>query len=964
MHLALPFLLAVFCPQDGSRPVKRPGGLVLPPVKTSAPQHPAARRKVNDPQQFLQDVVDLRKSKRLSDNGVALILQQLKQDYDAPQQMALNAVRKAKPDMVHGLMHVLRHFGQPADGQELYFLLQTKAMGSATQEVMDTMVHLLGVRAKERLLDCLSCKYGTARKAAMQYLLDRVSKEDLPQVLLLSKERKKDVCRQAIRLLARLDATESTARLLQLLANQRGLAREACLALVEHGPKIVPELHAVLDKPVRGRQFAYATFALLQLAAQQGKSYIPAKAVPKFRKELLGPDPFTRVVMATALSELAYQSSPDLDGGQALDQCIVDGLMLVVAPKEFINDLNLLQGPALAALVRFTGEDFRNQGHLWQQWWTDARAGFVGTRAAIVLDAENAQMALLTWTDSKGSLSFRGATVSVDAVPKGTTQYILSGAAMQTLVQDLMKLGFMSGTHSQAAVLTSGTLDLVVGDRRSRLRLPDQHAALARALREQLWKWEQAQLWQSYRDPEQEPDAVVFWRQHAKAFADAASDRDQWLRQRIVNRLGSMSQVRQSQALEHLLGLADLPQQLTEAEAFELVRVARQQPSLDEHGFRMLEIAMLPESDQVWRRALEVLDRQDAVQTGQWAARLFGLLGAERVLLSLQHPNPQVRLAAIHELARSRDLRAVPKLLPLVRSDDVNLQSTAVYALGIMRAREALPTLLALEADATSEVRRQIWLALGKIGGPDALPILQKALFMPGATDQRYAIRALGELRNANAVRLLAARFCLESRTEADELQIEEVRLALRKQGALQVPPALHEHLTKIPQGPMRARLVGLLAEFQDPIVVPDLIAMLNSTKQQIAVLALSEITGLDLALKNQRWEAMTQWYQVHRQQSQSQWYLQALAREGLQSPLRSADLAPGVGVEAVRELTRILVTAEKPHIRVLTGVMLRETTGAEFGSINRYAERQALESIAERYRYHAAAVRAASAEK
>ena len=59
-------------------------------------------------------------------------------------------------------------------------------------------------------------------------------------------------------------------------------------------------------------------------------------------------------------------------------------------------------------------------------------------------------------------------------------------------------------------------------------------------------------------------------------------------------------------------------------------------------------------------------------------------------------------------------------------------------------------------------------------------------------------------------------------------------------------------------------------------------------------------------------------------------------------------------------ELARLLKAVEQPHLRAMLAWMLRDMAGVEFGRLTRLSDKAAVDAVADRYRYHAEAVKAA----
>ena len=162
--------------------------------------------------------------------------------------------------------------------------------------------------------------------------------------------------------------------------------------------------------------------------------------------------------------------------------------------------------------------------------------------------------------------------------------------------------------------------------------------------------------------------------------------------------------------------------------------------------------------------------------------------------------------------------------------------------------------------------------------------------------------------------------------------------------------------------GAARQRLILLLAEFQDPRVVRDLIDLLRPGRNEaIAARYLAEITGVDLRGIDDRVRRMYAWFADNRVKGQGQWYLAALQGAKIKTTLQIQHLTHGSGVGGVEELARLLTTVEESHLRVMTSTLLRETTGKDYTRGVRHATASGLVAIGGRYKFHAATVRAAA---
>lgn len=954
--------------QQPGPPRPKKGRIELPAPRPPERPSQAPKPQRNDIEAFQRAVLDLRRSRHAPNKTVESTLRQVRDDFDSPNRLAARLCGKVDPDQLFGMMRVLQRYGDPKDADELRFLLLTRAMGDATEVCARTMADLTGdpAKAKEYLLDLLQGRFAAARKAARELLVERVDSRDLPKLLQLSHSQKVDVRRKVIRLLGCVAEPSARKRLLQVMVRNAGLAGEACLALVNHGPAAVPDLQAIASQPATNWGFGYAALALAMLEDKTGKAFVLPAMVPHLRSELSGRDPFLRATAAIALVSLQRRSAVQ-DKHEIEDSVIVDGLMLVVAPLEFVTDLSLLQPLATRKLVQFSGEDFRGRMDAWRAWWSSSRKFFVGMRQRIELTDENAAFAELTWVEPQGKIRFKGervlAAVEKEGNKKGpatANEFILAPAEFQKLVEGLGELGFMTSRQSVAASEVERLLDLRVAGARVRLRLPATDDKYVTEMRKVVLETAHAQRWQRYRDPEMHPDITPFWRVERRWRLENPDKLDLHLKEMILKRLPKLEGEARKQAMADLGSIPDLKKLITHADGVALLQHAAAAKKIDEDTFQLIEVALLAPGDELWRRALGVLERRMTKAADVYVARLFALLGADKVLAALEHPRVSVRVAAMHEIARSRDLRATPKLLEKLASPHLQEQRTAIYALGMLAATEARKPLLAMEPVAVAAVRRDIWVALGRIGGLTVVDVLIDAVRRPDGEDRLAALTAMGEIKNARIADFLARRFASQGAT-LDEYG-RRTLLSLRNQGPVVARAQLRKHLARA-TGATRTRLVLLLGEFHDPTVVPDLIELLGDEQHRFeATNALSEICGLDVAQVNDRQQAMRNWYRNNKNRPRQLWFLDALEGNKITTTLSLKHLTLQKGVESVPELCRLLKTVEQPYLRMMVLSMLEEVTQVEFGRLTRASDKAAVEAVADRYLYHAEAIKAAKA--
>ncbi|MCA8958593.1 MAG: HEAT repeat domain-containing protein [Planctomycetes bacterium] len=965
MHVPHALLAPVLCtlaavaaaqtetPKRGRPP--RNGRITLPPPPSKqAKPKPTAQESRNDPRRFHRDVLDLRRTKVLSPQDEEKLLRDLRVHYEDPARMAVELARQCDNDLLYGLMKVVSRYGSSYHAEQLHFEVVSRPLGRATEEVVKTVVEKSGAKAKERLFDYLVGKFGPARAVAVRLLRDMLDRDDLPRLLLLTGDRKVDIALKAVDLLGGVDDPRARAKLIWLLQHKPSLSAEATEALIAQGALAAPELQKVVAAPPRGRFYGYACYALAKLEDATGERYFTRAMVPHVLPELRGGDPFVRATTAIAAGTVAYREDGWIERGR-YDAAIVDALLLLVAPEQFVTSLQMLQPKATEVLVQFTGEDFRTNGNSWRGWWEASRPRFVGLHAGVEVNAANAARAMLVFDGGEHRLVFTGAEVDGKSVPPEFTRYVLAADELQKLVGDLRQLGCWT-TQKRPTVPMVWTLDLRVDGKRTMCRVaaraegPGSNAALRSCIAEVA----RSQLWQRHRDPKTDPDAIAFWRaEHAWLAAHPGQERHR-LVWHVVRRLPGLDAAGRKAALDDLQAIPELPKVVSEEDGQALVAVANGLKKLDDSDFRMLEVALLAPGDLVWKQALGVLDGRIQGAGGPMASKLFRLLGPERVVTSIRHPVRSIAVAAMHDAAASRNLLAVPVLLARLRDDDPLVRRTVVYALGMLRAKEALGPLLALEPRAPAEVRPEIWVALGRIGGPGVAALLQRAMESPQLAAKVSALKAMGYTEEPSLAAFLAARFISLS-VNPNDLLASQAQLSLRHMGPALAIPALRPHLS-MQDGPVRQRLVLLLGEMHDTRVVQDLIDLLSLRPlEDEASRYLAEITGVDVfALNQDRARRLQSWYSANRQFGRGDWFLAALHSYRVPTNLKSGQLLAGIGVGAVPELTRLLVALQVPHLRVMAATLLRETTGKDFTARVRHSQGAALQAIADRYRFFA----------
>lgn len=951
---------------------RRQGDLVLPArprVAPTAPQDPRPNAAVpaDRGDEFLRAVMELRGGSFAARAEEAAVVAMIGRDFDAVADRCVAAARAAEPDVVGRLMRVLIVHGTPEHAKDLQFLLLTRPLLDATASVVETMATIARDTAADRLLGCLTASRAVVRHHAAAALATRLRPEDAEALLALTQQADTDVRIKALRLLGSVPPTPPVrARLIAALGEDPGLADAAVEALIAHGAEPAADLQAILRRPARGRATGHAALALCAIEDATGRALLTEDMVEHLVLELDMPDPFQRSAVAIALASLAWRSQ-DTTGARYHDRQVVEALLDVVAPTRFVSHLGMLSDLAQPRLVRLAGRDLGPARGPWREWWDAlaARESFVGARREIALDVENAGLAMLTFAaDGRRPIVLRGERTAAALAPADADTFVIGGEAMTELVGELRALGFMADAERTASVADGRSVQLALGGVTARSD-PRLATPLLDRMQAHVESFARENLWQLYRDPAREPDAVAFWRAELRWLDQHPDpiDRAARLKDRILGVLTDLPAERVQRAIDDLVAIPKLGDLITDADGLALAEAAHRAPQWDAATMRILELAMLAPGDEVWQRLVEVARERDAGATGERFAlqRIFRLAGPDRVLEALSATDPLVRRAAIDEVAQLQDLRAAPRLLATVLAPDepADLRQAAAAALGRIRALDAREPLIAMleQGTADAELRRTCWIALARIGGEQVFPVLQRAFPSPDPADRRAIVQALGALRHPVATRELGNIFALRGADVLGTLALDEIR----QQGDLLGAPALIEHL-KDGNLDVRRQCALLLGEFQHPAAVPELMAMLSEDEQRLKVVALlAGITGQNLAARNDRAAHMKHWFESNGSLGQGDWLIQALDEDGVEHTLRPGQLMTMAGTSAVPELTRIVMEVEQPWLRCLAARLLRVTTGEDFGLVHPLSSEAQRRAICDRYRFLHDASQAAS---
>lgn len=936
------------------------GDLRLPPPSKTTTA-PGAQRPANEVERFRRDLLDMQGA----EPRVEAKLQEVAVAYPAIEPLILEVARTAKPAEMLNLLVVARRFGNTTGtsrvADELLFQLLARPLGDATRPTVEAMVALKGTDAKKALQDCVRGRIAGVRRAATDVLVTMATAEDLAFALQLSGDASLDLQLRGVDLLAAVPDDRAKVRLVELLSKTPPLAAAACGALVRVGAPAVPQLQQLCREPAIDRGFAYAAFALAEIGEATATSCLPDELADTLVPQLASPESLTRSLAAIPLADLAYRGVAGRTPSP--DAAIVEALIDVVTPQQFVPNLDSLRRPAEQRLLRFSGRVIAaNEVLPWREWWKVQKEGFVGMRSHVAVDAKSASFAIVVLR--QGQRHVRLIAEGLAAMPplEGAIEVLLSDAQMLALVEGLQAAGFGDPEvlRGSSGLPPARSLQIQVRGGRAQVAVPAGEHPRFEALVKLVTACVDEEVWQLYRNPSAEPDRGAFWRAERR-WLDSNPDpveRGRRFAHRLVQQWSTLSPSLRARGVEHVVAHPQRRQLLGEDDGAAAVAVLQQAKELGELDLRLLELAASVPGDRVWRDCVGLAATMPG--GGRAAVRsVFAVLGPDAVLAALNDDKAVVRRAALEEVVVVRDPRAAPRILQLLADADPDVRRAAAFACGQLQiAAAATPLIATIAKESTEpELRRECLRALGRTGGDQAFAVLQRALAAPQKEDKEAALRGLGELKDPRAAQLLADLVVVGNGKDIGELS----RYYLQRMGGTLAVPALRSQVTVVQDPAIREQLVLLLGLYQDPAIVPDLIDLLRSPKLSLEASGLLACTtGIDVANATDRIGTIEAWWRKNRQQQQWQWLLDALRAAQEPTTLRPEHFLADAGLAAVGELARLLTEAKQPRLRVLCSAVLRSVTNEDYGIVTPQTPDDVLAGIAGRYRVLVEAAKAA----
>ncbi|MFT4511716.1 MAG: HEAT repeat protein [Planctomycetota bacterium] len=938
-----------------------PGGDLKLPPRTAAAAKATEVRPLEEIERFRRDLHEMA-GPRVK---VQAKLEEMGRAYPKIEQLILQVARTARSTEMRNLMPVARRFGRTSGtdrvADELLFQLLARPVGSATRQVIDTMAVLKGAKAKTSLKQCMRARIPAVRRHAVPVLAPLCTKEDAAFAMQLSREQSLDLRLRGVDLLEAIGDEAANQRLVALLAKDPALAAAACLALVRVGSAAVPVLLKRVSAPAVDRSYVYAAFALAQIGEETGENVLPAELLEPLAKRLRAPEALTRVLAAVPLADLVYRAAPG-EGRELPDAGLVDALLLVVEPAQFVPNIDMLRATAEKRLLRHTGRVIAAENALsWRAWWRDQKDTFLGVRSQLSVDIRNAGVALITLRQEDRTVRIIGEDVATVLALPSAIEVVLTSQQMLALVKALENDGYgnAGAMRVDSALPRVRSLEVRVDQSRSSVAVTESAHFAFDSMVATIDNTIDDELWQLYRVAARDSDRAAFWRAEQKWRAANPSeiDRARHFLGHVLSGWSTWNPEMQARAIGYLVGHKNRKDILREQDGKAIVTTLSALAALGPYDLQLLEVAASSPGDDVWRECVALA--VSAEGGGRKAVtQVFKVLGPDAVLSALKDDRPLVRRAALDEVVSVRDVRAAPSLIRLLQDEDFDVQRAAVFACGHLKVSSASRPLVELIAaeDTDPTMRRECLRAIGSVGGQLAFPVLEQAMASRSLDDKAAALRGLGELRDPRAAHLLAEFVVVGYGKDFGNL----AKFHLQRHGAPQAVPALRRQIPLVADVKIRAELVLLLGLYQDPKNVPDLMDLLrnpNFAARTVSVLEGS--TGVNLKAVPDRITAIEGWWRVNKDVSQWQWLLDGLSRAQVPTTLTLDDFASDAGMSSVPELARLMVDVEQPRLWVLCSAVLRAITKKDYGVVSEQTPPDKRLGFAGRYRLVAEAAAA-----
>lgn len=853
--------------------------------------------------------------------------------------------------------------------------LQDRKMYQHSSELLDAIVRIDPLHAKQRLMAELLHPAGAVVQSAAKRLEERVAPADLLDLKDVYSAGGPAARSAAIGLMAVADREGARPHLVRALADkdpETSLAAAEALA-ADPSDEAERALRDAVAAPV-DRKLAYGFLALGLRQTRAGTRLIEDAHV----RTLLGTrglkslNALNRAVAAIVLADTGYAHAvPKLD--EVLDREVMPVLVDTWGGTEFWKDMEVLRPMALRRLQRLSGDFERSDPKQWWTWWERHRDSFVARRVLSTLpEALVPQLVVTIGGSGAPGEETTVLTPSVYEVTGSTADrlpLLLTLEQARELATTIESSGLLQIREGLTGALDQGgpmTIHLRLDKRQRRIRVQaDDPAPEAIPVIEHVRLLRERLDWQRYRDAV-DPDGIERFVENMGPRFDrtVAEDERASAKARLILRTigAERTDAWNLRALEELRGLGSARDLLSADDRDRLLSLLAKRERADDVAISTMRILATVGDVETATRVLTFLQSHRGPRTAELMADVLATAGEGAHKAALDDESPDVRRAGLRALERD-DFggQAGDYALLALADSDPDVKREAVLALGRLRVDGAFDKLTDL-AGRKDALRTAAIESLGLLGGKEVLPELMRAFTDDDPGVRVAAIQALASTREPEAfsaivfgmssdlsplVREVAAQAIVDIGTERAGTALRLLALDPSRQPGPRARAVAgwsdllgrraHVDLERLLDDP--AIEVGdeaavALARWREPAGVPRLLEMLEEGRQPARAQQALESLSLESFGQDDRdilADLYAGWWDLESDRGPKRWLLDRLTLAGIDDEgLRrwSEGTASREAVPALLEGLR----ADEWYVRRACDLALRETLGGNVG--------------------------------
>jgi HEAT repeat protein len=678
----------------------------------------------------------------------------------------------------------------------------------------------------------------TLRRQSTKFVLDRISRENLPGIhdLLDRRKSERPFTREiGLRLLDRLVETrqvdwgDAGPYFYRSLGDESPQVSSRAMRLLagRNDPENIKELNHLITKELSyWRQRSYSALALSLLSS----AYKVQPFEPETLKTLRGAKGLEhpKETLAQASAALALAQAALRTNDKALVKLLDREVPIVLidavgARRHHYRDFGSVMPLAYAMLRRITGQTFPDHAPAWAAWWRDSGRRFRAKRELIEVDAdelENLEIELSQPAEAGG------VRVRLTVVGKQKPTF-LHGRAYAVPPEDLKRLadvlrgyGFFETDEVDraSATRTAALVAMRVGDldRMVSFDIGEGKTEIRDAIRGQVDELVGRYAWQAWWDIDQQPSWQLFFAQNRKWFAEHTdpNERAERLRAMVAGSLNDL--VEADDRLYAVQSVAALPGgggALKPNEVEAVVKAVAAEREANEFLAATVELLVPDAGGEAAEKLIDALADKIGPTSRALLIRVCQGLPEDHVARLATDPRWKVRRAAVGALANSTAEGAVAALRARLADEEISVRAAAAEALARRKDPATLSTLAELASSTMAVVRQTAAYSYGMLGGREGRSGVLHLLYQDRNPEVRIrAIRGLEESGDPEAPRLILGVF----KGENDP----RVRAAAANALVELETPELVDHLTDTLQltdgmAPERVAIVAVLARFR-----------------------------------------------------------------------------------------------------------------------------------------------------